>query len=70
MKIQSNFKNFTIKMISAKSSTNSESFIRFGRGRRMAWRLPMDTPIYNHCGINELVFNMLCWNRSIEESGE
>ena len=35
MKMRSNFKNFTIKMISAKSSINCEILTRFGRGRRM-----------------------------------
>ena len=33
-------------MLSEKSSTNAESFIKFGRGRQMDCRLPMDTPIY------------------------
>ena len=43
MKMRSNFKNFTIKMISVKSSTNPEIFIRFGRDHRMGWRLLVDT---------------------------
>jgi hypothetical protein len=35
-------------MISAKNSTNPESFTEFGRGRRIDWRDPMDTPIYHN----------------------
>jgi hypothetical protein len=34
-------------MISAKFSTNPESFIKFRRGRRMTWQLPMDIPSYD-----------------------
>ena len=45
-KTGSNSKHFITKMISAKSSTNPESFIRLRRGRRIAWRLPMETPLY------------------------
>ena len=45
MKMRSNFKNFTIKIISAKGSTNSEIFTGFGRDHRMGWRLLVDTPI-------------------------
>ena len=44
MKTRSNPNKFITKMISAKSSTNPESFIEFGRGRRIDWRYPMDTP--------------------------
>ena len=47
-KTGSNSKHFITKMISTKSSTNPESFIRFGRGRRIDWRLPVETPIYIH----------------------
>jgi hypothetical protein len=32
-------------MLSKKFSTNPESFKGFGRGRRIGWRLHMDTPI-------------------------
>ena len=35
-------------MISAKGSTNSESLSKFGRGRRMGWRNPLDIPKYYH----------------------
>jgi hypothetical protein len=35
MKIKLNLQNFITKMISVKSSTNSESFKRFGCGRRI-----------------------------------
>ncbi len=35
MKVQSNSKNNITKMISEKFSTNPESFIKFGRGRRI-----------------------------------
>jgi hypothetical protein len=35
IKIDSISKTFFTKMISVKSSTNSESFIKFGRGRRV-----------------------------------
>ncbi len=45
MKLQSNSKNKITKMISEKFSTNSESFIKFGRGRRIHWQLPMDAPV-------------------------
>jgi hypothetical protein len=34
-------------MISEKFSTNPESFIEFGRGRRIGWRLHMETPVYS-----------------------
>jgi hypothetical protein len=34
-------------MISTKNSTNSESFNGFGRGRRIDWRFPMDSPENN-----------------------
>jgi hypothetical protein len=40
-------------MISEKFSTNPESFIKFERGRRIGWRLHMDTPI------NQLLFKIL-----------
>jgi hypothetical protein len=41
-------------MISEKFSTNPESFIKFGRGRRIGWRLHMETPVYNYARyINE-----------------
>ena len=33
-------------MISAKISTNSESLSKFGRGRRMGWRNPVEIPKY------------------------
>jgi hypothetical protein len=32
-------------MINEIFSTNPESFIKFGRGRRIGWRLHMETPI-------------------------
>ena len=35
-------KKFITKMISEKSSTNSESFKKFGRGRRIDWRIPVE----------------------------
>jgi hypothetical protein len=49
IKIDSISKTFFTEMISTKSSTNPESFIKFGRGRRIGWRLHMDTPIYERC---------------------
>ena len=38
-------KKFITKMISEKSSTNPESFNKFGRGRRIHWRIPVERPI-------------------------
>jgi predicted DNA-binding ArsR family transcriptional regulator len=46
VKIESNLKKKITKMLSEKFSTNPESFKGFGRGRRIGWRLHMDTPIY------------------------
>ncbi len=46
IKIGSIPETFFTKMISAKISTNSESFNGFGGGRRKDWRFPMDTPNY------------------------
>jgi hypothetical protein len=45
IKIGSISETFITKMISVKSSTNPESFVKCGRGRRIGWRLHMDTPI-------------------------
>ena len=39
-------KNFITKMISEKFSTNPESFNKFGRGRRIGWRIPVEWPSY------------------------
>jgi hypothetical protein len=47
MKIGSNPNKFITKMISAKSSTNPESFNEFGRGHCIDWRLLADSPIYH-----------------------
>jgi hypothetical protein len=44
-------------MISEKFSTNAESFIKFGRGRRIDWRLPMDTPLYHSPRIEKKIFS-------------
>jgi len=58
MKIESNSNKFITKMISEKISTNPESFTGFGRGRRIDWRYPMDTPLY--ILKRNLVYNMAC----------
>ncbi len=50
-------------MLSEKFSTNPDSFIKFGRGRRIGWRLHMDTPIYIYIYIKygKIIFeNYLC----------
>ena len=49
MKIESNSNKFITKMISEKISTNPESFTGFGRGRRIDWRNPIDTPNRRIC---------------------
>ncbi len=58
IKIDAISKTFITKMISTKSSTNPESFIKFGRGRRIGWRLHMDTP---KCSIEKYKEQNLVW---------
>ena len=41
-------KEITIKRISEKFSTNSESFNEFGRGCRIDWWFPVELPICNY----------------------
>jgi hypothetical protein len=56
IKIGSISETFFTKMISVKSSTNPEIFIKFGRGRRIGWQLHMDTPIYKTLDIKIRVY--------------
>ena len=51
-------KKFITKMISEKFSTNSESFNKFGRGRRIDWRIPVEWPYsYINYVLHDLYFH-------------
>jgi hypothetical protein len=56
-------------MISKKFSTNPESFIKFGRGRRIGWRLHMETPIYHSMYRETMYRNFFLENRQITKTG-